>query len=173
MMTLMGKETLSKLSYGMYFVGSCIDGKPSGLIANVVFQVTSKPPKIATSVNKDNQTYQAIKKSGHFSVSILDKNAPMDFIVLFGYKSGNDVEKFEKVAYMNGENGCPIIKEHSVGFIETKVVDEVDMGSHVLFIGEVTKTESSSKEEPMTYKYYQTEKKGRSPKSAPTYRGGG
>jgi len=49
------------------------------------------------------------------------------------------------------------------------VVNEMDCGSHTIFLGEIVDCEVLSDAEPMTYAYYHEVKGGKSPKTAPTY----
>lgn len=84
----MDEQAFWKLGYGMYIVASASGGRINGQIANTVFQVTSKPPTIAVSVNRQNLTHAYIKTSKVFSVSVLEEDAPMQLIGTFGYKSG-------------------------------------------------------------------------------------
>ena len=50
------------------------------------------------------------------------------------------------------------------------VVDQLDVGTHTLFIGDVVSGEVLRKGKPLTYADYYEIKQGKSPKSAPTYR---
>ena len=76
------------VSYGIYVVSSMKDGKPNGQIANTVFQITPDPPTLAVSINKQNLTWEYIKASGVFTVSILSTETPLSFIGMFGFRSG-------------------------------------------------------------------------------------
>ena len=165
------KEVLFKIGYGVYIVSASADGKDNGQIANVVFQVTAEPAKIAICINKDNLTYEIIKKSGFFGVSIIEEETPMTFIGTFGFKSGRDIDKYEKIDFKRTENGVPLVKDFSVGIMEMKVVGELDSGSHTLFVGELISSEVLKDSPPMTYAYYHEVKKGKSPKTAPTFVG--
>ena len=60
----MDLSVLHKLTYGMYAVGTLDGIRPAGCIVNTVIQVTSDNPVIVVSMNKNNFTYEAIKKSG-------------------------------------------------------------------------------------------------------------
>ena len=158
------------LSYGVYVVSSIKDGRPNGQIANTVFQITPDPPTVAASINKQNLTWEYIKESGVFSVSALSTEAPMTFIGLFGFKSGRDVNKFEKCEFRSGEKtGVPIVLDYTLSFLEAKVVNSIDVGSHMLFIGEVVDCGVVAAGEPMTYAYYHQVKKGKTPEKAATY----
>jgi len=165
----MDLKTLYKISYGMYIVCSKDDGKGNGQIANTVFQITSEPPTLAVSINKQNLTHEYISASKAFTVSILTKETPMEFIGRFGFRSGRDFDKLEGIKTRTGNSGIPVIDENCLGYIECEVINSLDCGTHTIFIGKITEAQITGKGEPMTYAYYHEIKKGVAPKAAPTY----
>lgn len=166
----MDLEAFFKLSYGIYLITSKSGEQVSGYIANTAFQVTSDPPQIAISCHKSNTSTRVIGESGVFAVSVLEKDSDPGLIGLFGYHSGNEEEKFERVNYRIGKNGAPVILTHAIASFECKVVDKFDVGSHFLFIGEVTEVDLLAPEkDPLTYAYFRDELKLRAPERAPTY----
>ena len=165
----MNKAVLHKISYGLYIICSGQDGKFNGQICNTLFQVTSDPTTVAISINKKNYTYELIKLSRKFSVSILSQTAPMTFIGLFGFKCGREVNKLENVKTKIGQTGVPIVLDYSVGNLETELISELDCGSHTIFVGRVVDADITGKDEPMTYDYYRQVKGGKTSQNAPTY----
>ena len=165
----MNLKAIQKLCYGVYIISSKKDGKFNGQIANTAFQITSEPPTLAVSINKQNLTHEYIEVSRVFTVSILSKEAPMTFIGNFGFKSGRDTDKFKDIQYRTGITGAPIVLDHTVGFMECEVLSSTDVGTHTIFIGKVVECDVVSDTEPMTYAYYHQVKGGKSPKTAPTY----
>ena len=167
----MNLNAFYNLSYGLYVVGSEYNGKKNGYIANTAFQVTAQPPQLAISCSKDNFSSEIIEKSGYFSVSVLHKEVSRKILGTFGYKSGRDFDKFEDVRYTTGKSGIPIVTEDSVAWFECKVVQKLDVGTHILFVGEVLYGDilESTVKEPITYDYYRKVRKGLAPKNAPTY----
>ncbi|RLF59913.1 MAG: High molecular weight rubredoxin [Thermoplasmata archaeon] len=165
----MDEKTLHKISYGLYIISSKDKEKINGQIANVLFQITSVPPQIAISINKENLTYNYIKNSKVFVASILSEETPMNFIGTFGFKSGRDINKFEDIRYRTGITSAPIILDYTVGYIEAEVIKEIDSGTHSIFLALVKDTKILSDEKPITYEYYHECKGGVSPKTAPTY----
>ncbi len=166
----MNVEAFFKISYGLYVVCSKYGDKLNGYIANTMFQVTAEPAKFAISCNKNNFSYEIIKNSGFFSASVLNVNAKSELIGAFGYKSGKDTDKFDGFQYISGQSGCPILTEDCMAWFECKVADSFDVGSHVIFIGElIDNAMLDENTEPMTYDYYRNVKKGKAPKNAPTY----
>jgi flavin reductase (DIM6/NTAB) family NADH-FMN oxidoreductase RutF/rubredoxin len=165
----MNKSALHKISYGLYIVTSGQDGKFNGQVANSMFQVTSNPATVAISINKENYTHGLIELSRKFVVSILAQSAPMNFIGLFGFKSGRDVNKLKDVKTKTGTTKVPIVLENAVAYIEVELEKELDCGTHTIFVGNIVDGDVVGNEESMTYAYYQQVKGGKSPKTAPTY----
>lgn len=165
----MDKKTLYKISYGMYVVSSKKEATFNGQIANAVFQVTAEPPQISACINKDNLTHQFIQESRVFTVSILERDAPMEFIGHFGFKSGKEIEKFKGIDYKLGITGAPVVIQNCLGYLECEVTNNMDVGTHTIFIGKVVESQAIRDGEPMTYAYYHQVKNGKSPPNAPTY----
>jgi flavin reductase (DIM6/NTAB) family NADH-FMN oxidoreductase RutF/rubredoxin len=162
---------LYNLTYGLYVVTSCAGGKADGQIANAVVQVTADPARVAVALNKENLTHEYVSRGGVFGVSVLDKETPMTFIGLFGFKSGRDVDKLARVKHKEGASGCPVVTENALAVMEARVVTQLDVGTHTIFVGEVVAGEVLRAGEPLTYACYRDIKKGEAPKTAPTYHG--
>lgn len=162
-------NALRSLSYGMYIVSSCDGPKLNGQIANTVFQITSEPQQIAICINKQNLTHEFIEKSKVFAVSVLDTGADMEFIGLFGFRTGRKEDKLSQVKFKTGKTGAPLILDHTVAVLEAEVVGKMDSGTHTLFLGKITASEVLKAGQPMTYDYYHKELRGKAPKNAPTY----
>ncbi len=161
-------SALNKFSYGLYIVSSATNGKKNGQLVNTVFQLTPNPPRIAVCLNKENLTHEIVDKSGFFSVSVLDEETPLTFIGLFGFKSGRAINKFEKVSHKMEED-CPIVTENTLSYVTVKVMSKMDSDSHTLFMGEVVGGETLKEGKPLTYDFYQKNKKGRTHKNATTF----
>ena len=163
-------DALFKVSYGLYIVSSKSGDKMNGYISNSVFQVTAEPPCIAVTCNKDNFSADIIAESQAFSISVLSEEASTEIIGLFGYKSGKDTDKFKETAWSEGETGVPVVTQDCIASFECKVTQTFDVGTHLIFIGEVINADLlEGSGDPMTYAYYRAVKKGVAPKNAPTY----
>jgi len=169
MISGLNREVFTHLSYGLYVVTSLMDGKFNGQIVNTVLQVTSEPARVAVVINKGNLTHDFIMRSKVFGASVLDTSTPLTFIGLFGFKSGRSVDKLSQVEFIEGATGVPLVTQHALSVLEAKVIDEVDVGTHTLFVGDVAGAEVLVTGEALTYLYYHKHLKGKSPKAAPTY----
>ena len=165
----MNKQIFKDISYGMYLVTTIDENnKNTGCIINTLTQITSVNPIISISLNKNNYTNSAIKINKLFAISILSVDTPKELIATFGYYSSRDIDKFKNINY-EINNNIPIIKEKTCGYIIAETINIVDCGTHDVIIAKVLNTNKTFNLEPMTYKYYQENLKGTSPKNAPTY----
>ena len=165
----MNLKALYKLGYGLYVVCSKKGDKLNGQIANTVFQITSEPPTIAVSINKNNLTHEFIKESRVLTASVLSQDTPLSFIGHFGFKSGRDIDKFEGINYKIGETQAPVVTDNTLAYLEARVIQELDAGTHTIFLGELVGADVLKEGEPMTYAYYHQVKRGATPKTAPVY----
>jgi flavin reductase (DIM6/NTAB) family NADH-FMN oxidoreductase RutF/rubredoxin len=163
-------EALFKVSYGLFVVCSGDSNKANGFISNTVFQITSSPAKFAASCNKDNYTAEFIIRHRAFSVSVLGQDASPDLFGIFGYKTGRDYDKLAGQAVKYGVTGVPVVTGECIAYLEFRLVETIDAGTHWLFIGELAESVVlDDQQKPMTYQYYRDVRKGRAPKNAPTY----
>ena len=163
-------EALYKISYGLYIISSGNKNRGNGFISNTFFQVTAEPPRFASCCNKDNYTASFIQECGAFAVSVIHLDTDPDIIGRFGYKSGKDTDKLSGLKLKYGETGVPIVLNDCIAFLECKVVQTIDLGTHFMFIGELLQSEIiDDTKDALTYSYYRQVRKGVAPKNAPTY----
>lgn len=165
----MNETALFKLSYGLYIISSNFKGKDAGCVVNTLHQVTASPIQLSVAVNKNNYTKQVIEASGKFNAVALTQDVPMDTIKRFGFQSSKDHEKYEGIASKRDIQNIPYLTEHTAAYYTCKVVHQLDIGTHVIFIGEVVDCDVISQEEVMTYAYYHKVKNGTTPKNASSY----
>ena len=119
---------------------TCIgeNGKPNIITLGWVGTINSDPPMLSISVRKERYSYQLIKDTGQFVVNLATK-ALVRATDFCGVKSGRDMDKFA-AAKLNQEKASkvdvPLIAESPVN-IECIVKNTIELGSHVMFIGEI------------------------------------
>ena len=152
----MDKKALHKLSYGLYVLTAKEADKDNGCIVDTVVQAASEPGQLSVCVSKANLTHDMIVRTGEFTVSVIHQNASYDLFQHFGLRSGRDVDKFEDFSdCIRGKNGIYYITEGTNAFLSVKVHTTKDLGSHTMFIGEITDMEVLSDIPSVTYRYYQ------------------
>ena len=153
----MDKKAMYQLTYGLFVLTACEDGKDNGCIINTAQQVTSDPNRISIAVNKANHTHDMIMNTRKFTVSMISEDADFALFQHFGFQSGRDVDKFAGFSdCKRGYNGVNYITKGTNGFISAWVEQTIDLGSHTLFIAAVTDMEVLSRVPSATYSYYQS-----------------
>ena len=138
----MNTKAYDKLNYTMAIVGAAAEGKRHGCIVNSFAQVTSSyPAKFVLSVNTEHDTCSAIEAAGSFAVTLLAKDCPKEIVNAFGYKSGRVGDKFAAYEAKEDAAGNPYLTEHMAARISCKVVDKLEIGKYLLFVGEATEAE--------------------------------
>jgi flavin reductase (DIM6/NTAB) family NADH-FMN oxidoreductase RutF len=118
-------------------------------------QVAEAPTKLVISMQKGNLTREMIEKTGIFNVSVLTESVPFETIRHFGMQSGRDTDKFADFAGVkHSHNGLAYLAENTNAMFSCKVLSQQDLGSHVLFVGEVTESKVLSQDPSCTYAYY-------------------
>ena len=153
----MNTKALYNLTYGVYLMSARENGKDNACIINTAVQVANNPTRISVAAIKGNLTHDMIVKTGKLNLSALSVDAPFSIFEHFGMKSGREVDKFADFADVaRSENGLLYLTKYSTAFLSLDVVESYDLGSHTLFIGELTDAETLDKAENCTYGYYQT-----------------
>lgn len=151
----MEKKALYNLSYGVFMLSTRSGEKANGCITNTCMQVANDPIRIAISVLNSNYTCELIKESGIFALSLLDEQCSFETISHFGFQSGRDVDKFDQLPLPTDHNNVPYMGWHACSVISGKVVEQRDLGTHTLFIAEVTDAKMLNDNAPLTYADYQ------------------
>lgn len=163
----MNINALTKLSYGMYVIGTKDKNRFCGCIANSLIQITADPITVAVSINHNNYTNECIKNSKEFSICVLGEKINPIIIGTFGFRSARDFNKFENINHTTIE-GLPVCSD-SCAYLICKLINTVETQTHTIFIAKVEQCETIKDDTPMTYAYYHNVIKGKSPKNAPTY----
>ena len=151
----MAGNAMHNLTYGLYVLTARDGDRHNGCIIDTAVQVASSPAKLSISVNKNNLTHDMILKTGEFNVSVINVRATLKLFERFGFQSGRTTDKFAGYnEYVAGENGLYYITEGTNSYISVKVFKTEDLGSHTMFIGEITDMKVLNDITSMTYKYY-------------------
>lgn len=159
----MDPKALYHLTYGLYLLTAREDGRDNGCIINTAIQVANNPTRIAAAVIRNNHTRDMICRTGTFNVSAITTEADFGLFQRFGMQSGRDADKFAGFPQVaRSENGLYYLTGAANMYLSARVTEQLELGSHTLFIAEVTHGEVLSEARPCTYAYYQSDIKARS-----------
>lgn len=115
------------------------EAKPNIITIAWVGTVNSDPPMVSISVQKKRYSYDMIVRSGEFVVNLVGAKQcrAMDYC---GVRSGRECDKWADCKLtpvpVKGMDFAPAIAE-CPGYLACKVRQTIELGSHVMFIGEV------------------------------------
>ena len=151
----MDKKAMYKLSYGLFVLTTREGDKDNGCIINTAIQAASEPNQISICVNKANYTHDMIMRTGLFTVSVISRKADFELFRRFGFQTGREVDKFADFSdCKRGANNILYVTGGTNAYISVKVNKTEDLGSHTMFVGEITDMEVLSAEPSATYEYY-------------------
>ena len=154
----MNQQAMYKLSYGLFVATTHGEKGDNGCIINTAVQAASSPNLMSICVNKANLTCDCIRKTGMYSLSVISRDAPFELFKRFGFQSGRTVDKFaDYKECKRGANGIYYITEGTNARFDVRVVTLEDLGSHMMFIGEITDMDVLSEVPSATYEYYMSD----------------
>ena len=159
METTIDKTALYRIRYGLYVITVRDGGRDTGCVVNSVCQLTSSPCRIAVTVNKANYTHDVIASTRALNLNCIERTAPFALFQQFGFQSGRDADKFGSMQRWRMKNGIAALTEHINAVMSLSVTDAVDMGTHTMFVCELTEAHVISDEKTMSYDYYQSDVK--------------
>lgn len=162
----MDSKAFFKIGYGLYVLTAHENGKDNGCVINTLTQLSSDPVRIGIAVCKQNLTHDMVRRTGIFNVSVLTEATGFPVFKHFGYQSGHAVDKFAGDSPRRAANGVAYLADHVNACFSGRVLNTTDLGSHTLFVAEVTAAEVLGNAETVTYSYYQRRIKP-APASAP------
>ncbi len=161
----MDTKALFQIGYGLYVLTAADGLKDNGCIINTVAQITSDPIRLLVGVNKQNYTHDMIQKTGELNLSVLNQTAPFSLFQRFGFASGRNTNKFaEEKTITRAANGIAYLPEYTNAAMSCTVRQQIDMGTHSLFVVSMEQAQVFNQIPTMTYTYYQNEVK---PKPVP------
>ena len=166
---MIDNKALEKMTYGLYLISARSGDAAGGCVVNTFSQVTASPAQFTVAIHKENYTAELIAKSGFFVAVALAQSATVELMGKYGFHSGKDTDKFSGYQTAVDENEMPYLTEQVVARYSCKIVNCVDLGTHLLFVGELVAAETLQTDEPMSYAYYHTIKNGATPPKASTY----
>ncbi|MCQ2743269.1 MAG: flavin reductase [bacterium] len=152
----MDTQALFKIGCGLYVLTANENNKDNGCIVNSVIQVTSNPCMVAVGVNKQNYTAEMISRTRKFNISTIAEGANFELFKHFGFQSGRTVNKFETFNdTKRSNNGVLYITQNTNSYMSAYVQQEIDLETHIMFVGQLVEAECLSDLPTVTYDYYQ------------------
>jgi len=151
----MAKSGVLNLVSGMYVLTTLEDGRDYGCLVNTAMEVSRNPGRIAVCLVKRNLTCDVLQRTHFFNFCALTEDAPYDLFRRFGMTSSRKTEKFADFPHLGrSTNGLAYLTDFANMYLSAQVVETVDLGDHILFIGQITEDVVLSDKPTCTLDYF-------------------
>ncbi len=141
------KQALASWASGVTIITSRHADHVHGMTVSAFCSVSLSPPLVMVCLDKASNTLELVEAAKVFSVNVLAQGQE-ELSYRFASKEYEDV-RFEGLDCEPGVNGCPHIPG-AVSTMDCRVVDTLDAGDHVIYIGEVDAAQFSERP-PLVY----------------------
>lgn len=150
-------QVMETISYGLYVLCARQGGRDNGCVINTVIQATTQPNRVVFAVNAKNLTHDMLRQTKEFTLSVLSEKADLKLYQRFGFQSGREADKFAGLAGETGraDNGVVYVTQGVNAWLAGRVVSTLDLGTHTLFLSDVTGGGVLAGDPSATYAYYQ------------------
>ncbi len=131
------RRVLWSMPSGLYVIGSRDGDRRNAMTLNWATQVSADPKLVAISVEKAAFTHELIANGQVFSLCVIDRE---DRAIVRKFTKPVEVDLEARTlngfAFHDGSTGSPIL-DQAAAWVECRVRQSVDVGTHTLFLGEV------------------------------------
>jgi flavin reductase (DIM6/NTAB) family NADH-FMN oxidoreductase RutF len=122
------REALRTLPHPVFIVGCAFEGKFHLFVGTWLTQVSFKPPLVVFACRKESGSHEMIRKSGVFSVNLLDKAQQG---VASAFLKGADIKGTKANGFeFKAPDGAPPALDVAMAVLECRVVQEAEGGDH-------------------------------------------
>lgn len=120
------------LDYPLFVVTADDGAEVSGCLAGFVTQSSMDPVQFLICISKVNHTYGTANRSSGLALHLLGSDQH-DMASLFGERTGDVVDKFDRVEWSPGATGAPILAD-CAAWVEGRIIDRMSGGDHEAFL---------------------------------------
>lgn len=128
-------QPTKRMKYGDYIIAVKTPKQTNGMTAAWVTQVSSNPLLVLVAIGKTHYTSEMIREAGCFSINMLRPDQ-VELAKKCGFGSGKGKDRLAGQTLLHKKTGAPVIAD-CAAYLDCRLFETLDVGDHVLFIGEV------------------------------------
>ena len=125
-------ELLGDLDYPMFIVTVAAGGERAGCLIGFATQSSIDPPRFLALISDKNRTWQLAREAEALAVHLAPDDEP-ELVELFGARTGDELDKFERCEWTRGPAGLPILSACPSWFCG-QVLERIDCGDHTAYL---------------------------------------
>ena len=143
------RHAMRQWATGVTVVTTQLGGQRHGMTVNAFTSVSLEPPLVLVSLERTTRTHALVERSGVFGVTILAGDQ-LEVSERFAGRVSDLSDRFAGLETDRLSSGVPFIRG-GLAYLDCRVVERHEVGTHTLFIGEVTAAQSDGEGGPLLY----------------------
>jgi flavin reductase (DIM6/NTAB) family NADH-FMN oxidoreductase RutF len=142
------RALLRRFPHGVAVLTVDADGQRLGLTVGSLVSLSLEPPLVGVAVRRDAAMHELLRDAGGFALSLLAQG--QDWLAQHFARGVPPIALWRGIASREGAAGAPLLVG-ALGWLECRVVQEVETGDHTLFVGEVLSVELGEAAPPLLH----------------------
>jgi flavin reductase (DIM6/NTAB) family NADH-FMN oxidoreductase RutF len=131
------RRVLWSMPSGLYVMGARAGERRNAMTLNWATQLSFDPKLLGVGVEREAFTHELVREGRVFSLNLVDRE---DRAIVRKFTKPVEVDaeahSLNGFAYHDGRTGAPIL-DQAVAYLDCELRQEVEVGNHTLFIGEI------------------------------------
>ena len=140
------RALMSRVPSSVAVVTVDADGQRVGLTVGSLVALSLEPPLVAIVLSRQSAMHELLREADGFAVSILA--AGQEWLAQHFARGVPPIAMWHGIAVEAGASGAPLLAG-ALGWLECSLRDELSVGTHTLFVGEVLRVELGQDAPPL------------------------
>jgi flavin reductase (DIM6/NTAB) family NADH-FMN oxidoreductase RutF len=142
-------QLVGRLDYPMFIVTVAGEGERDGCLVGFATQSSVDPPRFIVCLSDKNRTFRIAREADLMMVHLVPADA-LELAELFGSRTGDDVDKFERCRWSPGPASTPVLTDCPTRFAG-RILERFSAGDHWAFVLEPFRARCGSEGVPLTF----------------------
>jgi flavin reductase (DIM6/NTAB) family NADH-FMN oxidoreductase RutF len=132
------RALMSRIPCGVSVVTVDANGQSVGITLGSLLALSLEPPLVAIVISRQAAMHELLREADGFAVSILADG--QDGLAQHFARGVPPIAMWQGIAVRAGLSGAPLL-EGAIGWLRCRLREELDVGTHTVFVGEVLHVE--------------------------------
>jgi flavin reductase len=142
------RAVMRRFPHGVAVLTVDADGEKLGLTVSSLVSLSLEPPLVGVAIGRQAAMHELLRRAGGFTLSLLADG--QDRLAQHFARGVPPIALWHRIASREGAAGAPLLVG-ALGWLECRLVSELQTGDHTLFVGEVLSAELGEAAPPLVH----------------------
>jgi len=143
------RQAMRHWATGVTVVTAAHGSRQHGMTVSSFTSVSLRPPLVLIALERGTRTRSLVTAAGAFGVTVLSQGQ-QTISNRFAGRDEDTTDRFAGVEVFKLVTGAPLLRGGEA-WLDCRVVQQVEAGTHTLFIGEVVAAQAGERFDPLLY----------------------